>query len=164
MKTRVVYLGDLEEVAKALAALPSVELVAWIAEKEDEECGAHYKVSSVSELAEILGQCGPLDLGIVANFGIIIPKKCLSVPKEGFINAHMGLLPKYPGRLPIQAALKAGETAVGVTLHRVIETVDEGPVLDTRVLAVGASRSAREVFDRMVEVIPKMIETYLQKR
>ncbi len=162
MKKRIAYLGDLEEVAQAIKSCDGVERVFWIAGNQDNEAlEADRRVGNVRELEQALKELGPFDLGVIANFGIILSKECLSIPKEGFINAHMGLLPQYPGRLPIRSALEKGESVVGVTLHRVTEKVDEGPIIQTKLLAAGQSRDAHEIFDRMTRLIPDMIIEFL---
>lgn len=72
---------------------------------------------------------GPIDLGIMANFGIILSQETLSAPKSGIVNFHPGLLPEQAGRTPVARLLKAGGGTSGLTIHRVTAQVDAGPVL-----------------------------------
>ncbi len=68
------------------------------------------------------------DLFIVASFGKIIPKSVLDLPKQGCLNVHPSLLPKYRGPSPIQnQILDGGE--VGVTIIKMDEEMDHGPIL-----------------------------------
>ncbi len=70
------------------------------------------------------------DLCIVASFGKILPKDYLAVPKHGFLNVHPSLLPKYRGPSPIQAQiLEAEKDDVGVTIIKMDELMDHGPIL-----------------------------------
>lgn len=67
-----------------------------------------------------------LDLGIVAAYGQIIPKKILEIPKYGFLNVHPSLLPKYRGPSPIQSAILNGDAETGVTIMLIDEKIDHG--------------------------------------
>ncbi|HSD12467.1 MAG TPA: methionyl-tRNA formyltransferase [Patescibacteria group bacterium] len=71
------------------------------------------------------------DLFVVAAYGKIVPRAVLDLPKLGCLNLHGSLLPKYRGASPIQAAIAAGERETGVSLMRMDEQVDHGPVLAT---------------------------------
>ncbi len=71
------------------------------------------------------------DLFVVAAYGKIVPRAVLDLPRLGCLNLHGSLLPKYRGASPIQAAIAAGERETGVSLMRMDELVDHGPVLAT---------------------------------
>jgi len=63
------------------------------------------------------------------TFAYIIPKSLLSLLPGGFINFHYGLLPQYRGANPVLAQMLNGEKESGITLHRVDENIDTGPVI-----------------------------------
>jgi methionyl-tRNA formyltransferase len=69
------------------------------------------------------------DIGVVAAFGLILPKAVLEAPKAGCINVHASLLPRWRGAAPIQRAILAGDETTGVTLMRMEEGLDTGPML-----------------------------------
>jgi len=69
------------------------------------------------------------DLVIVVAYGQIIPKSFLSLSKYGFINIHASLLPKWRGAAPIQRAIMNGDKKIGVSIMKIQEKVDSGPVL-----------------------------------
>lgn len=69
------------------------------------------------------------DLAIIAAYGKILPKEILEIPRLGFINVHPSLLPKYRGASPIQYAILNGEKETGVTIMKIDEEMDHGPVL-----------------------------------
>jgi methionyl-tRNA formyltransferase len=71
------------------------------------------------------------DLGVVAAYGKIIPKEIISHFKFGILNIHPSLLPKYRGASPTQAAIAAGETTTGVTVIKMDENMDHGPVVSS---------------------------------
>jgi len=69
------------------------------------------------------------DLAIVAAYGKIIPKNILGIPHRGTINVHPSLLPKYRGASPIQYAILNGEKGTGVTIMKIDEEMDHGPII-----------------------------------
>lgn len=71
------------------------------------------------------------DLIISAAFGIILPPAALNRPRFGCLNVHPSLLPKYRGASPIQAAILAGDNATGVTIFKIDEDIDAGPITAT---------------------------------
>jgi methionyl-tRNA formyltransferase len=69
------------------------------------------------------------DLAVVAAYGLILPKPVLEAPRGGCINVHASLLPRWRGAAPIQRAILAGDETTGVTIMRMEEGLDTGPVL-----------------------------------
>ncbi|MBU2101257.1 hypothetical protein KKH05_00840, partial [Patescibacteria group bacterium] len=69
------------------------------------------------------------DFGIVAAYGLIIPRKFIESFKQGIIGVHPSLLPKYRGASPIRSAMLAGEKVTGVSLFMLDEKVDHGAIL-----------------------------------
>jgi methionyl-tRNA formyltransferase len=77
------------------------------------------------------------DAGIVVAYGKILPASLLSIPLQGFLNVHASILPKYRGAAPIQRAVERGETTTGVTIMRVDEEMDHGPMLAFEPTGIG---------------------------
>jgi methionyl-tRNA formyltransferase len=77
------------------------------------------------------------DAGIVVAYGKILPASLLSIPAQGFLNVHASILPKYRGAAPIQRAIERGETRTGVTIMRVDEEMDHGPMLAIETTEIG---------------------------
>lgn len=73
-----------------------------------------------------------LDIAIVAAYGLIIPPAILSAPRLGSINVHPSLLPKYRGASPIESQILADEDVMGVTIIKMDEKMDHGPILSSR--------------------------------
>ena len=69
------------------------------------------------------------DLAVVAAYGLILPREVLEAPKAGCINVHASLLPRWRGAAPIQRAILAGDTVSGVTIMRMDEGLDTGPMM-----------------------------------
>jgi len=77
------------------------------------------------------------DAGIVVAYGKILPANLLAIPPRGFLNVHASILPKYRGAAPIQRAIEHGETTTGVTIMRVDEELDHGPMLAVETTGIG---------------------------
>lgn len=69
------------------------------------------------------------ELGIVVAYGKIIPKEIVNLPKLGLINIHPSLLPLYRGPAPIVSAILNGDSETGVTIIKIDEEMDHGPML-----------------------------------
>ncbi|HEY7747990.1 MAG TPA: methionyl-tRNA formyltransferase [Aestuariivirgaceae bacterium] len=91
------------------------------------------------------------DAAVVVAYGLILPKAVLDAPKLGSYNLHASLLPRWRGPAPINRAIMAGDRHTGVTIMRMTEGLDEGPVCLARKLAIGAGETAGELHDRLAE-------------
>ena len=69
------------------------------------------------------------DLAVVAAYGLILPKPILDAPAAGCVNVHASLLPRWRGAAPIQRAILAGDEVTGVTIMKMDEGLDTGPML-----------------------------------
>ncbi len=72
---------------------------------------------------------GTYELFIVASYGKIIPKDILDLPKHGVLNVHPSLLPLYRGPSPIESVLLDGHMTTGVSIMKLDEQMDHGPLL-----------------------------------
>lgn len=102
-----------------------------------------------------------VDLFVVASFGLIIPGPTLARPAIGAINVHPSLLPKYRGPSPIQWALLRGDTATGLTVIRMTERMDAGPIVYQETAPIGAEENAialsARLSSRAAEILPALI-------
>lgn len=111
-------------------------------------------------------------LGIVAQYGLLIPKHILDALPHGVLNIHTSLLPKYRGASPIQTAIMNGDTETGVTIMKVDEGLDTGPILVQKSLAIGADEIAPEIeakitalaIDALAEYVPAYLTGTLSPR
>ncbi|MEI8205457.1 MAG: methionyl-tRNA formyltransferase [Kiritimatiellales bacterium] len=78
------------------------------------------------------------DLFVVVAYGQYIPPSVLSLPKQGAINLHPSVLPKYRGSAPIQWAVANGDTQTGVTILYVGEKMDAGDIILQREIPIGS--------------------------
>lgn len=91
------------------------------------------------------------DLAVVAAYGLILPKPILEAPKRGCINVHASLLPRWRGAAPVQRAILAGDEMTGVTIMRMDEGLDTGPMLLKRELAID-DKNAGQVTEELANL------------
>ncbi len=92
------------------------------------------RVRNVEVLAQ-LAQTRP-DAGVVIAYGKILPAGLLEIPRLGFLNVHASVLPRWRGAAPIQRSIEAGDPVTGVTIMRVDELLDHGPMLAVETTAI----------------------------
>jgi methionyl-tRNA formyltransferase len=89
------------------------------------------------------------DLIVVVAYGHILPKSILDIPRLGCINVHASLLPKYRGAAPINWAVARGEAVTGITIMRMDEGMDTGPMLHVREMPIGEDDTAETMFSKL---------------
>ena len=103
------------------------------------------------------------DLVVVVAYGQVIPKNFLSMAKFGFINIHASLLPKWRGAAPIQRAIMNGDTKTGVSIMRIEEKLDGGPVLSTQELDLDQTTTYGEMEKKLSELGASVLIESLKK-
>lgn len=92
------------------------------------------------------------DLGYVAAFGQKLGAELLGLFPAGMVNLHGSVLPAYRGASPIQRAVMNGDEFSGVTVFRIVEKMDAGPMLIQRRTAIGADETSDELHDRLARI------------
>jgi len=92
-----------------------------------------------------------LDAAVVVAYGLLLPSPILAAPRLGCINVHASLLPRWRGAAPIQRAILAGDRETGVTIMRMDEGLDTGPMLMREVLPIGPDATAETLHDALAE-------------
>jgi methionyl-tRNA formyltransferase len=92
------------------------------------------------------------DLGVVVAYGHILRPEVLDAPARGMINVHASLLPRFRGAAPIQHALLAGDRETGISIMRMEEGLDSGPVLLQVDTPIGERETAGELSGRLAEL------------
>lgn len=155
---RVVFAGTPEFAARALEAIAAAgHVVPLVLTQPDRPAGRGLKLtaSAVARAADQLSI--PIDkpatlttpdalerlravrgeVMVVAAYGLILPRAVLDIPRLGCLNIHASLLPRWRGAAPIQRALLAGDTRTGVSIMRMEEGLDTGPVLLDEAISIG---------------------------
>lgn len=79
---------------------------------------------------------GGWDVAIVVDYGKILPRTILGIPRHGFLNMHPSLLPRFRGPSPMRSAILHDERETGVTMIRVDEEMDHGPIIAQKKIAL----------------------------
>ena len=113
------------------------------------------------ELNERMHELSP-DVACVVAYGKLLPAELLGIPRLGFVNAHFSLLPAYRGAAPVQWALINGDAVTGISIMRLSEGMDEGPLLATEQAAIHPSDNAITLGWRLAHrAAPLLVETVI---
>jgi methionyl-tRNA formyltransferase len=112
------------------------------------------------------------ELIVLADYGRLVPAAVLRLPRHGALNLHPSLLPRHRGAAPVAAAILAGDSSTGVTLMRMDEGLDSGPILAQREVQLDGSEVAPEIearlaglaADLLLEALPAWLEGSLRER
>jgi methionyl-tRNA formyltransferase len=102
---------------------------------------------SVARLAEAAPE-----LIVVVAYGQIIPRSILELPPRGVLNVHASVLPRHRGAAPVNHAILNGDETTGVTIMRMDEQLDHGPVLAVRETPIGAGEDAGQLTERLAAI------------
>lgn len=122
-------------------------------------------------ISQMLKKSKP-ELILVSDFGKIVPKEILKIPKYHCLGIHPSLLPKYRGPSPIRSAILKGEKKGGVTIFLLDGKIDHGPIIASRSLPISpkityerlAKQLAQLGGELMVELLPKWIRGEIETR
>jgi methionyl-tRNA formyltransferase len=174
---RSVFFGTPEIAVPALEALARVSDVVGVVTQPDRPAGRgmELKAPAVKTRALELGlevtqplkvRTGELtrwlaakhaDVFVVLAYGRILPLDILELPPAGPLNLHASLLPKYRGAAPIQWSIIRGETETGISLMRMEEGLDTGPVLSRHALPIGPEETSGELAVRLATLAAEVV-------
>ena len=97
------------------------------------------------------------DLVIVVAYGQLIPKNYLSLSKHGFINIHASLLPKWRGAAPIQRSIMSLDKETGVSIMKIVEKLDAGPVMIQEKINITSEMNAEDLSNKLSDLSSKLI-------
>ena len=97
------------------------------------------------------------DLVIVVAYGQLISKNYLSLSKHGFINIHASLLPKWRGAAPIQRSIMNLDKETGVSIMKIVEKLDAGPVMMQEKINVTSEMNAEDLSNKLSDLSSKLI-------
>lgn len=181
---RLIFAGTPEFASRALAALIEAgHDVALVLTQPDRPAGRGMKLAAspvkqlalqhglfvlqpdtlkIPEIQSRLASVGA-DAMIVAAYGLILPPAVLKIPRFGCLNIHASLLPRWRGAAPIQRALLAGDRETGITIMRMDEGLDTGPLLLRLPLPIAADDTAQTLHDKLAELGAEAIVTALAR-
>ena len=89
------------------------------------------------------------DIAIVVAYGQIIPKNFLTLTKKGFINIHGSILPKWRGAAPIQRSIMNLDEDVGISIMKIVEELDSGPVSNIYKIKLDHKNNTQEISEKL---------------
>lgn len=175
----IVFFGTGPVAAKSLKVLSDefkIEVVVtkhkkgrhrYLAPVEEVAKSKGYKICFASSGEEIKSQLEALKpsskLGLVIDFGVIIPVEVINYFSRGIINSHFSLLPRWRGADPITFAILNGDKQTGVSLMQIAERLDEGPLLAQKTLSIGDKDTQISLTESLINLSNEMLIEYLPK-
>tara|TARA_Y100000741_G_scaffold166767_1_gene126200 strand:+ start:19 stop:942 length:924 start_codon:yes stop_codon:yes gene_type:complete len=89
------------------------------------------------------------DIIVVVSYGQIIPVNLLNIPKNGFLNIHASLLPKWRGAAPIQRSIMNLDKETGISMMKINENLDEGPVCNQYTLKISQKMNSEDLSEKL---------------
>ena len=90
------------------------------------------------------------DIGVVAAYGLLLPKAILDAPVHGCLNLHGSALPRWRGAAPVQRAVMAGDPATAAMVMKMDEGLDTGPVALSEIIPIPLDMTAGDLHDEMM--------------
>ncbi|WP_370195090.1 MULTISPECIES: methionyl-tRNA formyltransferase [Aurantimonas] len=103
------------------------------------------------------------DVAVVVAYGLLLPQAVLDMPRQGCLNGHGSLLPRWRGAAPIQRAIEAGDAETGMMVMRMEAGLDTGPVALTAETPIAATDTTAELHDRLAEICATLMVEALDK-
>lgn len=189
-KVRIIFFGTPHFVIPVLSALAENYQLVGVVTAPDRKVGRHQILTpspvkmacrpSVQLITpqvindNVIAQLKKLhpDLIVAAAYGKIIPKTVLDIPKYGALNTHPSLLPQYRGASPIQASILHGDQTSGVTIIKMDEKMDHGPIIYTKEIKLFKQDTFETLSNKMfliamsplIKIIPKYISGKIKLR
>jgi len=180
---RIVFFGTPEFAVASLDAVAREHEVVLVVAQPDKPAGRGMKMQApavavrAKELGlpllqppkirteEFLGEVARMqpDCGVVVAYGKILPKALLDIPKHGFLNVHGSVLPLWRGAAPIQRSIEAGDKVTGVTIMRVDEQLDHGPMLRIETTEIGPDERTPQLAQRLSHIGGEALATVLRE-
>lgn len=169
---KIIFAGTPEFAARALAALVDKHQILAVLTQPDRPSGRgmHLTPSPVKQLAlqhnlpvmqpatlkssEAQQAIARLDADVmvVAAYGLILPKSVLDMPRNGCLNIHASLLPRWRGAAPIQRAILAGDRETGITIMQMDEGLDTGDMLLQMKCSIDPNDTAQTLHDKLAGI------------
>ena len=108
------------------------------------------------------------DLAIVCAYGQIIPKNFLNLTRKGFVNIHASILPSWRGAAPIQRSIMNLDSETGISIMKINEELDSGPVSNIYKIKIDQNQNAQEISEKLstlaAEKILKNVDDILENK
>lgn len=115
---------------------------------------------STSEIADAVRD---IDCVITIGYGVLLPESILSIPRNGFLNLHFSLLPRWRGAAPVQRAIEAQDRVTGVTVFQLDAGMDTGPIYTVHRFALDSDITSDELLIELGELGVEALLESLEK-
>ncbi len=164
MSTRIVFAGSPDVAGPYLRALHDAQFdIRAVITREDSRQGRKGVVTptAIATVAEEFGlpviktnslrdvDIPEVDIAVVVAYGGLVPRRLLDFPTHGWVNVHFSVLPKYRGAAPVQRAMWNGEPATGISIFRLVNELDAGPVYFSRAISFDDDETASDALARL---------------
>ena len=165
--TTAVFMGTPQAAVPVLGALREIADVVLVVTRPDRPRGRSQRLESPpvkdaalewnlalaqptsgEQLFDAVGAASP-DVAVVAAYGRLIKPDLLQLPQHGFVNVHYSLLPRWRGASPVVRAILAGDQETGVTLIKMDEGLDTGPVIATVAMPIAPTDNTGTLTERL---------------
>ncbi|MFZ0547470.1 MAG: methionyl-tRNA formyltransferase [Candidatus Promineifilaceae bacterium] len=180
---KIVFMGTPDFAVPILKTLIKTQTVVGVVTQPDRPAGRGRRlqpppVKEVAEAADILvyqprslrkeEAADPIrawepEMIVVAAFGQILRPHLLELPSKGCLNVHASLLPRWRGASPIHHAILSGDGETGITLMRMDEGLDTGPMYVQEAIPIRPNETAESLHDRLAQLGAKMIREHLDR-
>ena len=106
------------------------------------------KTAETAHVVDELCELNP-DVIVVASYGLLLPKAVIDCPRYGCLNVHPSLLPRYRGPSPIIAAILDGQATTGVSVMKMDEGLDTGPILAQKEIAIRSEDTTKALTEAL---------------
>jgi len=97
------------------------------------------------------------DIMVVMAYGLILPTSILEAPKNGCINIHVSLLPRWRGAAPVQHAILAGDFETGVTIMQMDKGLDTGAIVHQHSCLIGEKDTSENIYEKLAEISKSLL-------
>jgi methionyl-tRNA formyltransferase len=132
----------------------NLEFVPSAVEREARKLGLIVRTPDSLKAREVQAEFAAFaaDVGVVVAYGMILPKPVLDIPKLGCLNLHASLLPRWRGAAPINRAIMAGDAETGVTVMKMDEGLDTGPMAMAERVPIPPDITAGQLHDALSRI------------
>ncbi len=174
MKQKVVFFGAgsyIVPVIETLARESKLSLVVTTETGQNDPLISYLKNMDINYVSiknfdqSVIGEVKKINarIAVLAYFGLIVPKKALDLFPLGIINVHPSLLPKYRGATPGQTAILNGGTITGVSIIKLDEEVDHGPILAQASEPIELNDTSETLYRKLFKIGAELLSETLPK-
>jgi methionyl-tRNA formyltransferase len=103
------------------------------------------------------------DVGVVAGYAQLLPRRVLRIPPAGWLNIHPSLLPRHRGPSPVAASILAGDTVTGVSIIQLVSAMDAGPIVDQVRIPIRPDDTTTTLTARLADLGAQWLPTLLDR-